>query len=62
MARGTALVVRTATVHASFALLLLGCATHSLSARRSTPMKRKRRAALAATQLLDQGDYEVAFE
>src|SRR5256885_16256494 len=51
------------SVRAGLALLLAGCATHSMSrAEKRANENEARSAALHWLQLLDDGDYEEAFE
>ena len=63
MQRGPAVFLCTLSVRAGLALLLAGCATHSISKTEKRANENDARAAaLHWLTLLDDGDYEEAFE
>src|SRR3989442_7838325 len=63
MQRVLAVVICTLSVRAGLALLLAGCASHSATkAEKRANENAARTAALHWLQLLDDGDYEEAFE
>jgi hypothetical protein len=63
MARAITLFARTILIYSGLALLLLGCATHSISrAEKRANEREARTSAVHWLELLDQGDYEEAFE
>ncbi len=63
MPRSLAVLVGTLSVRAGLALLLSGCAMHSAArAEKRTNENEARAAARHWLQLLDDGDYEEAFE
>src|SRR5712691_11652945 len=63
MQRGAAVLICALSVRAGLALLLAGCASHSpAKAEKRANENDARRAALHWLQLLDDGDYEEAFE
>jgi hypothetical protein len=63
MVRATTFFSRTVLVCSGLALSLLGCATHSISRAEKRANEREARAsAVHWLELLDQGDYEEAFE
>ena len=63
MQRGVAVLLCTLSVRAGLALLLVGCATHSATrAEKRANEDAARTAAVKWLKLLDNGNYEEAFE